>query len=460
MSVRLRGYQEKDVAKLRSALKAGARRVLFQASVGYGKSLVILLLALAYAAIGGGVLVLSNRKAVVKQLKGRTGGRSGIAVMTVQAAAARLAKLTYPKIILVDEFHMGGAAAQYGSVFDAFPEAIVVGFTGTPTPESFKVLPTHIKGHDAAWLTVHGFLAPLRYVCPGKPDLSKVRTKGGDYVVTDLEKAMNRRDICGDAIASYRDHCVGKPTLVFCCTVKHAEDTAEEFRAAGFPCEVLTGKDKQIEEDRKIAHIAAGGLLFAVDKVSAGFDLPNLFAIISLRPTKSKQTWHQQMGRVARPDDDKTWGWVFDHCGNWIRCGYLTEDIDWQEKDQARKSPDQVTEEGEPISLRRCESCLSLFEAPATACPYCGHENGTDNRISKAEKIRVDELTEKEMEDARHALRQRQREEERGAKTLDDFKAIARARGYKPAWAFKRYELRARRQAPASPTFGADGWPL
>lgn len=126
--VSLRPYQKKDLDALRQAMQEGARRILFQASVGYGKSLIILLLALAYQHIGGGVQVLSNRKAVVKQLKGRTGEKQGIAVMTVQAAAARLAKLTYPKIILVDEFHMGGAAAQYGSVFDAFPDAIIIGF--------------------------------------------------------------------------------------------------------------------------------------------------------------------------------------------------------------------------------------------------------------------------------------------------------------------------------------------
>lgn len=439
----LRDYQEADLAALRNTAKQGHKSILFEASVGYGKSVVITHIATAYDKAGRRVLVLSNRKAVVEQLAKRTSKLKNTTVMTVQAADRK--KLQPFDVILVDEAHMGGGGAQYGRVLDSSPNALKIAFTGTPKPEVFERFPAHVKGKDARWLTENGFLSPLRYVCPDVPNLSKARTRNGDFVAEDLEKIMSRKAISGSAISSYRHHCVGRPTLVFCCTVKHAEETATEFRAAGFTPMVLTGKDKRDDVAKKIQHIRSGGLLIAVDKVSAGFDLPDLHAIISLRPTKSEQLWVQQLGRVARAADGKTHGWVFDHAGNAWRCGTLTEQRDWQ---NVEKDPDaKRTVDGDLLSLRRCEECLSIFEAPATVCPHCGHENGQDQRISKREKARLDEVAAAEIEAARQAAAQARRQEERGEKTLQDWLDLARARGYKPAWAYKRHQLRQRRSA-------------
>ncbi len=463
--MKFRGYQQEDYTNLTARIEAGARRLLFEGSVGYGKSLVIEALAHEYADRGEPVLVLSNRRAVVDQLRKRARGKDLITTSTVQGIVRRLDRIPVPALLLIDEAHMGGAAAQYRRVLGEFPDAVVVGFTGTPTPDLFDVLPEHVPGRTPAWLTERGFLAPLRYVCPSRPELNAVRIRKGEYDPTQLLDAMNARDICGDAIASYRRWCAGRPTLLFAIHVKHAQAVADEFRAAGIACEVLTGKDRQDETDRKIAWIRDGGLLITVDKVSAGFDLPDLHAIISLRPTKSPQLWVQQMGRVARVKAHGGPGLVIDHAGNTMRpgLGTLTMARDWRER--AEDDPEKQTADGEILNLRQCSSCASIWEGAAPVCPTCGHDNGRDQRISKAEKIRLDEIEAAEIEAAQRAAKEaeaRQRKsEEAQCVTLDDWLTLARKRGYKTAWAYKRHQIRQQQgRGRRKPTMGADGWPI
>lgn len=441
----LRLYQSDDISTLRARVLEGARRVLFEASVGYGKSVVIEHLAHAYAAAGRPVLVLSNRRAVVDQLRKRARGHELIRVMTVQAADRRRADLGPVDLLLIDEFHMGGAAAQYGRVIEAVGDALVVGFTGTPRPESFEALPVHVEGRGAAWLTDQGFLAPLRYRIPDTPDLSAVRARAGDYVPADLSGAMNRSEIHGRVIESYSDFCRGQPTLGFCVDIAHAVKVADEFRAAGFPAEILTGKDRQEVVEDRIRHLADGGLLLSIDKVSAGFDLPDLRHILALRPTKSEQLWVQQLGRAARAAVGKAHGLIHDHAGNVMRCGTLTESRDWRAPGVGE---DRRTEDSERLSIRTCESCMFVWEPGPTVCPTCGHDNGQERRVSVREATRIREAHAAEIEAQRAAQAAQRRDEERGEKTLQDWLRIAAERGYKPGWAYQRHRIRqARRQA-------------
>lgn len=414
----LRDYQAEDLGALREAMRGGARRILFEASVGYGKSVIIETLADAYSKAGKMVWVFSNRSAVVNQLNKRAGHMPGVQVITVQAADRRRDDLANSPadLVLVDEAHMGGSAAQYGRVMDCALGARVVAFTGTPRPETFETFPAHVQGRGARWLTAEGYLSPLRYLCPNPIDLRRVAVKRGEYDEAQVMELLQERRIYADALETFRTHGLGVPTLGFCVNVKHAEATAEEFRKAGHRCDVLTGKDRPESVVEKIARLADGGLLFSVDKVSAGFDLPDLRVLLSLRPTKSEQLWVQQLGRVARAADGKPYGMVLDHVGNTLRLGTLTEERDWQnlETTQAQR----LTEDGESLSVRTCDECLAAFEAGPTCCPFCDASLAKDARIPRAESVRLREIELAAFEaeraakkDADKAQRQAEREE-------------------------------------------------
>lgn len=107
----------------------------------------------------------------------------------------------------------------------------------------------------------------------------------GDFVEADIVAEVEAKDICGDAIKSYQEHCAGRPTILFAINKKHAWSVAGEFEAAGVESRMFLGGDK--DGAAKIAWLSNGGLMIAVDRVSAGLDVPSLHAIVSLRPTKS-----------------------------------------------------------------------------------------------------------------------------------------------------------------------------
>ncbi len=407
----LRKYQSEDIAALRETLRSGARRVLFEASVGYGKSVVIEHLSAAYSAADRRVWVLSNRSAVVNQLRDRAGDLSGVSVMTVQAADRKRDRLAADPaaLILVDEVHMGGAAAQYRRVLECAPGAVAVGFTGTPRPETFEVFSAHVQGKGAAWLTDRGFLAQLKYAVPNELDLHHVKKRCGEFDESQIVEIMAERRIYSDAIENFRIYGLHVPTLGFCVNINHATDTAEQFRRAGHKCEVLTGKDKADEVDRKISSLKDGGLVFSIDKVSAGFDLPDLRTLLSLRPTASPQLWVQQLGRVARTSKSKEFGRVVDHVGNGRRLGSLTMTRNWRDPEDDRQK--RQTEDGQCLGVRQCDNCFAMFDAGPSSCPECGASLAKDARIPTAEAVSLREIEAAEMDakaEADKALRKRQ----------------------------------------------------
>lgn len=397
----LRDYQTEDLAKVSEALKQGAQRVLFEASVGYGKSVLIETMATAYSKTGRPVWVLSNRSAVINQLRKRAAHLPGVQVMTVQAADRRRAELALSPaaLVLIDEVHMGGSAAQYGRVLDCAPAARVVAFTGSPSPENFDMFPAYVQGRSSRWLTEQGFLAPLRYFPPNKFDLRGVALKRGEFDEASVMQLLEERRIFSNAIENYRAHGVGVPTLGFCVNVKHAVSTAEEFRKAGHRCEVLTGADNEKEVERKVAALGDGGLTFSVDKVSAGFDLPDLRLMLSLRPTNSERVWTQQLGRFARAAPGKTHGLILDHVGNSTRLGTLTLERNWRGSGKTKATAETV--DGECLAVRQCPSCVGVFESGPSRCPYCDAELARDTRISRAESVRLSEVAAEELEKQR-----------------------------------------------------------
>lgn len=399
----LRDYQAEDMAKVSEALKQGAQRVLFEASVGYGKSVLIETMAEAYSRTGRRVWVLSNRSSVINQLRKRAAHLPGVEVMTVQAADRRLAELAAnpAALVLVDEVHMGGSAAQYGRVMACAPLARVVAFTGTPSPQNFETFPCHVEGRSSRWLTERGFLVPLRYFAPNPIDMKGVKVgSNGEFDERQVMAVLEEGKIFGNSIEAYRAYGLDVPTLGFCVNVKHAVDTAERFRNAGHKCEVITGTDGERAMAYKIAALSDGGLAVSVDKVSAGFDLPHLGVIQSMRPTASKRTWKQQLGRVARTAPGKEFGLVIDQVGNALLHGTLTQHTNWRAGGGKRTwaSDDTHTEDGESLSVRQCPACVAVFEAGPSKCPMCGAELARDTRISRAESVRLEELAAEEIE--------------------------------------------------------------
>jgi hypothetical protein len=93
------------------------------------------------------------------------------------------------------------------------------------------------------------------------------------------------------------------------------------------------------------------------------------------------------------------------------------------------------------VSIRQCSECFFVYR-PAPKCPQCGHVA----EVAKRE-IEVVEGTLAEVSAAELAMRRAERREESVSHTLADWQALAARRGYKPGWAYHRYQARQRRAA-------------
>jgi superfamily II DNA or RNA helicase len=206
---------------------------------------------------------------------------------------------------------------------------------------------------------------------PSKPDLQGLRTRMGDYVNAELENAMDRPSITGNAVHHYRKLADGKLAIAFCVSVKHAKDVAEEFRRAGYTASHIDGGMEESERDKVLKDFEARKIqiLTSCDLVSEGFDLPAVEVAIMLRPTKSLSLYLQQAGRAIRPSPGKTSTIILDHAGNTAVHGFIDEHREWVLTDGAARKKS----EGEKApAVRSCPECFAMHR-PSPICPKCGH---------------------------------------------------------------------------------------
>ena len=101
--------------------------------------------------------------------------------------------------------------------------------------------------------------------------------------------------------------CPGVPTLVFCITIDHSKDTAERFRQHGVKALHVDGETPAAERRDAIAALGSGNLdvITNCNLFGEGVDVPNIGAVILLRPTVSLALHLQQIGRALRPAPGK-----------------------------------------------------------------------------------------------------------------------------------------------------------
>lgn len=495
--VELRDYQEEFVHKVRLEYRNKTKAVLLVAATGAGKTVVFSYISKSAAAKGSRVLILAHRDQLIKQAS-RKLNDNGVAhgiimagftpnprrlvqVASVQTLVRRIDKLKRAGIgfdlIVIDEAHLS-AAASYMKVLEAWPEARVLGVTGSPVRLDgnglgrgqggcFDVI---VQGITISQLIAQGYLVkPAVYASKTKVDLSGVKKVGGDFDNAALANVMDKPVITGSAIAEYQRICPGVPAVAWCANVAHARHVAEQFNAAGIPALALSGEDDSTERDRALADLSSGKIkviTFAMLLVE-GVDCPAIGAVILLRPTMSLSSYLQTIGRGLRPIyapgmpldtverrmaaiDAGPKGrrcFVLDHAGLTFRHGLADEDREWS-LDGVVKKKGKKKEEDKPAPLAQCPKCF-LVHDPQPTCPACGHVYEAKVRQLNEEDGELVEVT----EDVAARLKRERQREVGGARTLEELQKIAAQRGYKPTWAKMVFEARQRKRSGASRPF-------
>ncbi|WP_066770039.1 DEAD/DEAH box helicase [Sphingobium sp. CCH11-B1] len=443
MTVTLRPYQAALLDGARQGFRERKRAILLQLPTGGGKTVSGSKMIEGSSAKGLVCWWLAHRRELIGQTSKTfaamgiqhgiiAGGHSSdphkrVQIGSIQTVARRLDDLAPPDLIIFDECHHLGAS-QWQKIFDAFPNAKIIGLTATPWRLDGKGLgqwfEEMVNGPTVAELIAEGSLSHYRLFAPTQIDTSTIKMQAGDFKKDDLAKLMDKPTIVGDAVKHYLKLCRGKRAVAFAVNVEHSQRIAQQFNANGIPAEHVDGTMDAGSRDGAIQRFIAGDTLVLTncELFGEGFDVPAIEAVILLRPTKSLSLHLQQVGRALRPAPGKSEAIILDHAGNSMIHGLPDDDREWTLEDREKKKKDDKV--SSPI--KTCMECFHVYR-PAPKCPQCGHQP-----VGQAREIeqRDGELAEVDVA----AKRKEQRREVGNARTREDLERIARERGYKPGW--------------------------
>lgn len=450
----LRPYQDRLANDIRAAFASGARRPIAVSPTGSGKTVLFSYITSQVLKRGARVIIIAHRREILDQISGtlkrvsvphgfiqagKPSSNQPAMVASIQTLGRRLDETPVPDLVIIDEAHHS-VSKTYVEVFARWPDAKFIGVTATPERLDGKGLGAMfdrmVMGPSVQWLIDNGFLArPVYYAPKETPDLSSVHKIAGDFDRAETEEIIDTPRITGDAVTHYRRFCNGQRAVAFCISIAHAQHVAEQFCAAGIPAASIDGSLDPEVRRKRVEDLTAGKILVltSCELISEGFDLPAVNAAILLRPTHSLSMHLQQLGRALRPFPGKTHATILDHVGNCLRHGLAEQEREWDLDGREKR-----TKKSKPVEIKQCKHCFAIFTG--TACPQCG----TEREVSPREVEEVEgELQRLSIEDI--AAKRESRREEGKCRTLEDFKALARQRGYKPGWAYFRWQARQRK---------------
>ena len=432
MTVNLRPYQQKAVDDLRAAFAAGKKAPLLVMPTGSGKTYTYSAISEGAAKRGNRILILEHRRELIRQCSCSLGAlgvrhriiapaskiadirrvhverlgwpmvdqQAHVAVASVQTLIRRLDWLDEfdPDLIIIDEGDLA-MAGSWVTIIERASRARRLGVTASPCRTDGRgmdeVYDEIVLGPSPIELIDLGALCrPRVFAPPLTVDLSSVGHKGGDIDPAAAALLLDKPSVTGDAVEHYRKLAPGRPAIVFCASVRHAEHVAADFCAAGYRFMVVTGDMEDDDRDDRIYGLASGKYhgIVTVDVVSRGTDIPVAEVAIMLRPTESLALYLQQAGRVLRPADGKEYGLILDHAGNVARHGLPHADREWTLEGRKRGSR-AATEKEQTIRIIQCDGCYFVFD-PAPCCPQCGKSVEVQYRQVQAREGELQEITE------------------------------------------------------------------
>ena len=250
--------------------------------------------------------------------------RAHVVCGSVQSVALHLDEFKDDEFdyLIVDEAHHA-AADTYQKILSYFKPAFTLGLTATPERADDKSILEIFKNTahklDIQTAVEIGELVPVRCIrIHTNIDLTKVRFNSVQYNIRDLESKIyvpERNRLIVDTWMQYvRDKC----TVVFCASVKHAQQIADLFREQGIKSAAVSGSMKQSERREFQEKFVNRDIqvLCACDLLNEGWDCPEIEVLFMARPTMSKVLYTQQLGRGMRLYEGKESLMVFDFVDN------------------------------------------------------------------------------------------------------------------------------------------------
>ena len=249
---------------------------------------------------------------------------------------------THFKVILIDEcdLYSNKKKSMYNKFLKA-NKAKIIGLTATPyrmeqkkkviypmmtvmsvlrmlDQESFDRIIFNINTNA---LTKMGYLTPLKYI-DHTVTMANFELNSDKKIVEDFELRLT---MGSDNLLAWRNtyEQLRGSTIVFCPTVQ----VARLLQRLTDSSALLTGETPKKERDQIFSDFQERkiNVLFNVEVLTVGVDIPHLSNIVLLRPTKSIRLYQQILGRGTRLSEGKSHCNIYDLCGVTRHLGELEE---------------------------------------------------------------------------------------------------------------------------------------
>ena len=331
----LRDYQRDCLLAIAERYRAGIRRQLACLPTGSGKTVIFAEFP-RYFRMKKQMLVLAHRAELLDQARDKIreanphlrveveqAGRvadpdSHVVVASVPTLgrkdSLRLRRLDPDRffLIVVDEAHHATAETykrvlKHFGVFDPETSKMLVGFTATPKRGDGvgldAVFQEIVYSQSLPAMIQAGYLSPVAgYRVETEIDLSRVKTRMGDFVAAQLSRAVNVEQRNELIVEVFRSRLEDKQTLCFCVDVAHAHGLADTFKNQGVRAAAVSGDMDRSERMKILEDFSAGRIQVLANcmVLTEGYDEPAIAGIILARPTKSALLYTQMIGRGTR----------------------------------------------------------------------------------------------------------------------------------------------------------------
>ena len=226
--------------------------------------------------------------------------------------------------IIIDECHHA-TAETYRKIMEYFEPEFYLGITATPErmdgADVFRLfdqnIPYELRLRDAI---VNGLVVPFKYygIRDELIEYGIQSTKGHSFV-----EQFSKESHCDFIYKMIEKHRLpgGKKlkALAFCRDISHAIRMSQAM-GTYYHTQYLTGKNSVGERIRAYNDLQDDSkdleILFTVDILNEGVDIPGVNMVLFLRPTDSQTIFIQQLGRGLRKYENKEYVTVLDFIGN------------------------------------------------------------------------------------------------------------------------------------------------
>lgn len=228
--------------------------------------------------------------------------------------------------IVIDEVHHA-AADTYRKIIAYFKPLFLLGLTATPERMDEQSVydlfdrnvPYDLRLREAL---ENDLIVPFHYYGIRDSLVNYTDDVSGEGVRKMIQEIASSThcEFVAEQIEKYRNKGSKLKCVGFCRSVEHARLMAANMGTLGYVCTSLTGQNTTGERLKAFSDLQDDNnplsIVFTVDILNEGIDVPAMNMVLFLRPTESSTIFIQQLGRGLRKFKDKEYLIVLDFIAN------------------------------------------------------------------------------------------------------------------------------------------------